>query len=57
MRRSPLALELDRLADEARAARERLQALREVAEELRRALDRLAPVDDAEPARKLQSVQ
>jgi hypothetical protein len=55
MGRGQLAMELSRIADEARSVRERLAALIRQAVELR---ERLAAVSDAgETPRKLHSVQ
>ncbi len=53
----PTAAELERLADEARACRERLQELLRVTAELRRLLEPKNEAPDGEAPLKLQSVQ
>lgn len=56
MRQGPSPTELERLADEARESRERLQELIRLAIELRTELDRQQTVEPGDTLRKLQSV-
>jgi hypothetical protein len=59
MHRGPLAIELERIAEDARAAKQRLQELARQIAELRQQLEAQREQSDGEasPARKLHSVQ